>query len=48
MRCFVPMISIPELEPTAIRVAHGAIDPAFTSSPQFVHEGLSTRLGVPE
>jgi threonine dehydratase len=47
MRSFVPMISIPELELAAIRAAHGAIDPAFTSSPQFVHEGLSTRLGVP-
>ena len=41
------MIAIPELEPAAIRTAHGAIDPAFTASPQYVHEGLSARLGVP-
>ena len=41
------VISIPELEPAAIRAAHGAIDPAFTSSPQFVHQALSARLGVP-
>ena len=41
------MIAIPELEPAAIRAAHGAIDPAFTASPQYVHEGLSARLGVP-
>lgn len=36
-----------ELTPSAIRAAAGAIDPAFTGSPQFVHEGLSARLGVP-
>lgn len=41
------MIEIPELEPDAIRAAHGSIDRAFTNSPQFVHEGLSARLGVP-
>jgi threonine dehydratase len=41
------MLASPELEPDAIRAAHGSIDPAFTGSPQFVHEGLSTRLGVP-
>jgi threonine dehydratase len=41
------MIRIPELEPEAIRAAHAAIDPVFTGSPQFVHEGLSERLGVP-
>lgn len=41
------MLTIPELEATAIRVAHGRIHPAFTHSPQFVHEGLSARLGVP-
>jgi len=41
------MIAIPELEPAAIRTAHGEIDPAFKGSPQYVHEGLSARLGVP-
>ncbi|MFP5342383.1 MAG: threonine/serine dehydratase [Candidatus Limnocylindria bacterium] len=40
-------IRIPELEPDAIRVAHGSIHPAFRDSPQYVHEGLSARLGVP-
>jgi threonine dehydratase len=42
-----PMISIPELEPAAIRAAHRVIDPAFTASPQFVHDRLSARLGAP-
>ncbi len=41
------MITIPELSADAIRTAHGRIDPAFTGSPQYVHEGLSRRLGVP-
>jgi threonine dehydratase len=41
------MIEHPDLEPAAIRAAHGQIDPVFTGSPQFVHEGLSARLGVP-
>jgi threonine dehydratase len=41
------LITIPELTATAIRAAHGRIDPAFTHSPQFVHDGLSRRLGVP-
>jgi threonine dehydratase len=41
------VIAIPELEPAAIRAAHGAIDPAFTGSAQYVHDGLSARLGVP-
>lgn len=36
----------PELEPDAIRAAHGRIHPAFRTSPQFVHEGLSARAGV--
>lgn len=40
-------VAIPELTPEAIRAAHGAIDPVFTGSPQFVHEGLSARLGIP-
>jgi threonine dehydratase len=41
------VISVPELEPAAMRAAHAAIDPAFTNSPQYVHGGLSRRLGVP-
>jgi threonine dehydratase len=40
-------VAAPELTPEAIRAAAGAIDPVFTGSPQFVHEGLSARLGVP-
>ncbi len=41
------MIAVPELEPAAIRAAHKRIDRAFLDSPQFVHQGLSDRLGVP-
>jgi threonine dehydratase len=41
------LITIPELEPEAIRAAHDRIDPAFTGSPQYIHEGLTRRLGVP-
>lgn len=41
------MIRIPELEPGAIRAAWRAIPAAFRDSPQFVHEGLSRRLGAP-
>ena len=41
------MIAIPDLEPAAIRAAHDRIDPVFTGSPQYVHEGLTRRLGVP-
>lgn len=37
----------PGLRPDAIRAAHRDIDPAFVHSPQYVHEGLSGRLGVP-
>ncbi|MEK6721667.1 MAG: pyridoxal-phosphate dependent enzyme [Chloroflexota bacterium] len=37
----------PELEPAAIRAALARIHPAFTGSPQFVHEGLSRRAGIP-
>src|SRR5262245_17316658 len=37
----------PALTPDAIRAAHESIHPAFTNSPQFVHDGLSGRLGVP-
>ncbi len=42
-----PVITVPELEPAAIRSAQGRIDPVFTNSPQYVHEALSARLGVP-
>lgn len=31
----------------AIRRARAQIDPVFLGSPQFVHEGLSTRAGIP-
>jgi threonine dehydratase len=43
----MPMLELPDLSPDAIRVAHRSIHPAFTNSPQYVHDGLSTRLGVP-
>ena len=41
------MIDDDALSADAIRAAHRAIHPAFTNSPQFVHDGLSARLGVP-
>lgn len=41
------MITSPDLQPDAIRAAHLRIPPVFRDSPQFVHEGLSARLGVP-
>jgi threonine dehydratase len=41
------MLRIPELEPEAIRAARDAIDPVFLDTPQYVHEGLSERLGQP-
>src|SRR6478736_6256064 len=41
------MIDDPALSADAIRAAHRAIHPAFTNSPQFVHDRLSARLGVP-
>ena len=41
------MIDDAALSADAIRAAHRAIHPAFTNSPQFVHDGLSARLGVP-
>jgi threonine dehydratase len=41
------MVEIPELAADAIRDASAAIDPVFTGSPQFLHDGLSARLGVP-
>ena len=36
-----------DLTSEAIRAAHARIHPAFTGSRQYVHEGLSARLGVP-
>jgi threonine dehydratase len=41
------MREVPELTSDAIRSAHGEIHPAFTNSPQYVHDALSARLGVP-
>lgn len=41
------VITLPALEPAAIRAGLEQIDPVFTSSPQYVHDGLSARLGVP-
>ena len=41
------MRDVPELAAEAIRSAHGSIHPAFTNSPQYVHDGLSARLGAP-
>jgi threonine dehydratase len=43
----ISMVSIPELQPDAIRAARDAIDPVFLDAPQYVHESLSARLGVP-
>jgi threonine dehydratase len=37
----------PALAPEAIRRARDGIAPIFLDSPQFVHEGLSERVGVP-
>jgi threonine dehydratase len=41
------MITSPELDGAAIRAAHERIPAVFRDSPQYVHEGLSRRLGVP-
>lgn len=35
------------LSPDAIRRARSRIDPVFLDSPQYVHEGLSARAGIP-
>ena len=35
------------LSPDAIRRARSSIDPVFLDSPQYVHEGLSARAGIP-
>jgi threonine dehydratase len=40
-------VAVPELTPDAIRAAVTSIDPVFTRSPQFIHDGLTARLGVP-
>jgi threonine dehydratase len=37
----------PELEPEAIRSGLASIHPAFRASPQYEHEGLAARAGVP-
>ena len=42
-----PLVPDPGLTAVAIRGALGAIPQAFTASPQFVHEGLSARVGGP-
>lgn len=36
----------PELDPDVIRAAHARIRPAFTGSPQHLHDGLSHATGV--
>jgi threonine dehydratase len=41
------LISNEHLRPEAIRAAHARIPPAFRDTPQYVHEGLSARLGAP-
>jgi threonine dehydratase len=41
------VIAVPELQAIAIRAAAESIDPVFTGTPQYVHDGLSERLGVP-
>jgi threonine dehydratase len=41
------MIAHPDLTPESIRAAHDRIAPVFTRAPQYIHEGLSQRLGVP-
>ena len=41
------MIQHPDLTRDAIRAAHGRIPAAFRTTPQYVHEGLSGRLGTP-
>jgi threonine dehydratase len=42
-----PMIPDPALEPAAIRAAYERIPRVFRDAPQYVHEGLSSRLGSP-
>lgn len=41
------MISHDDLTPAAIRAAHGRLPGPFRDSPQYVHDGLSARLGDP-
>ena len=40
------MIATPQLDAASIRAVHDRIAPVFRDSPQYVHEGLSRRLGV--
>ena len=41
------MRTVPELEAAAIRSAWQRMPPVFRDSPQYVHDDLSARLGVP-
>lgn len=41
------MIQHPDLTRDAIRAAHARIPPVFRDTPQYVHEGLTRRLGAP-
>ncbi len=41
------MLRLAELEAPAIRAAYADLDPVFRDTPQFVHDGLSARLGSP-
>ena len=41
------IVDVPELTVDAIRAAYGRCPAPFRDSPQFVHEGLTARLGVP-
>jgi threonine dehydratase len=41
------LVAASELTPDAILAASTAIDPVFSASPQFVHDGLSAQLRVP-
>lgn len=41
------MIQHPALTRDAIRAAHDRIPAAFRATPQYIHEGLSARLGTP-
>ncbi|HET7030144.1 MAG TPA: pyridoxal-phosphate dependent enzyme [Candidatus Limnocylindrales bacterium] len=41
------MLRVPDLEPAAIRAAAETIPAVFRHAPQYVHDGLSARLGVP-
>ncbi len=47
MASSAPMSTVDALSPAAIHEARTLIDPVFLDSPQFVHDGLSERLGRP-